>query len=80
MSGAEKKKYKVIAKAGGKAVGENGFVKYNVNDLLKFTQFLDATFPDWRYFNVFRYTKEGNGERLESFTKYKRPTHKFLML
>jgi len=64
-----KKKYKAIAK-----VGNDKFVKYNVNNLRMFAAFLDRRFPDWRYFNVFRYTKDGTGEQLKSFTKNNRPT------
>ncbi|MDO1450729.1 hypothetical protein Q0590_30935 [Rhodocytophaga aerolata] len=68
------KKYKVIAK-----VDSKDFVRYNVNDLLKFTSFLDTQFPKWRWFNVYRYTKDGNGEQLQSFTSKNRPSHKFLI-
>ena len=43
-----KKKYTCIVK-----VGDDNFVKYRLSDLLKFTQFLDTKFPNWRWFNVF---------------------------
>jgi len=69
------KKYKVIAK-----VGKEKFVKYNVNNLVLFTKFLDRQFPDWRYFNVFRYTKDSAGEQLASFTKNKRPQRTYVQL
>jgi hypothetical protein len=72
--GSEGKKYKVIAK-----VDNKDFVRYNVNDLVKFTAFLDTQFPSWRWFNVYRYSKEGNGEQLQSFTSHNRPTHKLLI-
>lgn len=68
-----KKKYKVIAK-----VGNDKFVKYNVNNLRLFTAFLDRNFSNWRWFNVYRYTKDGSGEQLDNFTKNKRPTKAFL--
>ena len=68
-----KKKYKVIAK-----VGDDKFVKYNVNNLLLFTNFLDENFNDWRWFNVYEFSKEGNGKQLESFTNKNRPLKKFL--
>ena len=70
----ERKKYKVIAKVDNKE-----FVKYNVNDLIKFTSFLDEEFPTWRWFNVYRYTKEGNGEQIGSFTTKSRPGSKLLI-
>lgn len=68
-----KKKYKVIAK-----VEKDKFVKYNVNNLLLFTEFLDVNFSGWRWFNVYKYTKEGNGLQLANFTALNRPTKRFL--
>ena len=68
-----KKKYKVIAKV------ENAkFVKYNVNNLLLFTEFLDVNFNGWRWFNVYEYTKESNGAQLANFTTLNRPTKRFI--
>ena len=67
------KKYKVIAK-----VENEKFVRYNVNNLYQFANFLDKSFPDWRYFNVYRYTKEGNGEQLCSFTRHNRPDKRYI--
>lgn len=63
------KKYKVIAK-----VNNEKFVKYNVNNLILFTDFLDKNFAGWRWFNVYEYTKEGNGVQLGSYTNSNRPT------
>ena len=68
-----KKKYKVIVK-----VENEKFVKYNVNNLLKFVEFLDENFNDWRWFNVYEFSKEENGKQLESFTNKNRPLKKFL--
>ena len=70
----KKKKYKVVAKVGNKEVGNQGFVKYNVNNLRLFASFLDKKFPDWRYFNVYSWTKDSTGNQIGSFTKNKRPT------
>jgi hypothetical protein len=61
----KKKKYKIIVK-----VNNDKFVKYNVNNLLLFTQFLDKNFSGWRWFNVYNMDKEQIG----SFTTKKRPT------
>ena len=69
----KKKKYKVIAK-----VEKDKFVKYNVNNLLLFTEFLDVNFSGWRWFNVFEYTKDGDGSQLASFTTKNRPLSRFL--
>jgi hypothetical protein len=69
------KKYKVIAK-----VSSTGFVKYNVNDLLKFAVFLDRKFPSWRWFNVYRYTKDGSGEQLGNYSCKNRPSSRFIYI
>jgi len=47
------------------------FLKYRtVNNLLKFTAFLDENFPQWLYYNVYdKKTKQ----QIASFTKNKRP-------
>ncbi len=68
------KKYKVIAK-----VGNDRFVKYNVNNLVQFASFLDRQFPDWRYFNVYTYTKDDSGEQVGNYTKNQRPTSRFVV-
>lgn len=59
------KTYKVIAK-----VSSDKFVKYNVNNLISFTKFLDSNYKDWRWFNV--YNKKTKVQ-ITSFTKYNRP-------
>ena len=69
------KKYKVVAK-----VDNDKFVKYNVNNLRLFTAFLDRNFNGWRWFNVYRYTKDSTGEQLANFTTNKRPNSPFLEL
>jgi hypothetical protein len=63
------KKYKIIAK-----VENDKFVKYNVNNLLLFTSFLDRNFPNWRWFNVYEYTKDDTGKQVANFTKSNKPT------
>lgn len=67
------KKYKVIAK-----VSNEKFVKYNVNNLLLFTAFLDKHFPDWRWFNVYCKGTERDGQQLGNFTSKSRPTSRCL--
>jgi len=58
--------YSCIVKVDGER-----FVKYRtVNNLLKFTSFLDVNFPTWRFYNV--YNKESK-EQITSFTKNNRP-------
>lgn len=61
-------KYNVIAK-----VGSSKFVKYRSTNLLSFTKYLDAAFPDWRYFNVYdKKTKD----QIANFTQKNRPLNK----
>ena len=67
------KKYTVIVK-----IGNDQFKKWNVTNLLRFTSFLDREYPNWRWFNVFKYSKTGDGEQLSNFTNKKRPTQKYL--
>lgn len=63
----DNKQYSCIVK-----VDAERFVKYRtVNNLLKFTIFLDENFPMWRYYNV--YNKKTK-EQITSFTKNKRPS------
>jgi hypothetical protein len=67
------KKYIVTAK-----VGNEKFVKYRVNNLLLFSKFLDKSYPDWRFFNVFTYTKDGSGSQIANYTKNRRPDSRFV--
>jgi len=67
-----KKKYKVIAK-----VDNEKFVKYNVNNLIKFCEFLDKEFAGWRWFNVYNYNSDGLGEQIANYTTKNRPTSVF---
>jgi hypothetical protein len=69
------KKYKVIAKIGNNENGTAKTVKYNVNNLLLFTNFLDKQFPSWTWFNVYDCAEK---VQLDNFTKYSRPTSRFL--
>ncbi len=45
--------------------------KYHVNNLIKFTQFLDKTYPGWRWFNVF---DQKTKNQIGNFTNHNRPT------
>lgn len=59
------KKMVCIVKVGGEK-----FVKYHVNNLLKFTEYLDREYPDWRFINVFDSKSE---RQVANYTKNKRP-------
>lgn len=60
------KRYVCIVK-----VAPEHFVKYRLNDLLKFVDFLDTKWTDWRWFNV--YNKQTK-EQITNFTNKRRPT------
>jgi hypothetical protein len=69
------KKYRCIVKIGNRGNGSAHCVKYHVNNLLKFTVFLDKEFPDWRWYNVY---SQKSGEKLDSFTKFQRPVRRWV--
>lgn len=63
------KTFKVVVK-----ISKDKFAKYNVNNLISFTKFLDKKYKDWRWFNVYdKKTKE----QITSFTKNNRPKVKY---
>lgn len=59
------KKYTCIAKT-----SDDKFVKYRLDNLLKFTQFMDMKWPGWRWFNVF---DNRTKTQVANFTKNNRP-------
>jgi len=73
MNGSEMTKTKnmiCIVKVGGTPLGGGSFKKWHVNNLVKFTSFLDKNYPEWRYFNV--YDKKSK-RQIGNFTKSNRP-------
>lgn len=69
------KKYRVIAK-----VGNDKFVKHNVNNLVKYTDYLNKTFGGFRWMNVYKYIKGKKGEQLANFTSKNPPKSAYLKL
>ncbi|MEQ8580098.1 MAG: hypothetical protein RIB01_15420 [Balneola sp.] len=49
--------------------------KYRTSNLLKFTEFLDETWPTWKWFNV--YDKKTD-RQLGNFTNKDRPSGKYI--
>lgn len=64
------KKYTCIVKIGNNLDRSAKCVKYRLDDLFKFCNFLDKQFPSWSWFNVFLKETE---KQILNFTKYKRP-------
>ena len=72
------KKYKVIVKINNNPNGTAHCVKYRVDDLLKFTQFLDKKWLGWKWFNVYSNLGINKGKQLANFTKNNKPVTKFV--
>jgi len=72
------KKYKIIVKVSNKPDGTAYCVKYRVNDLVKFTKFLDNKWPGWKWFNVYSNQGIDKGVQLTNFTKFNRPLTRFV--
>jgi hypothetical protein len=70
------KKYIAIVKIKNNIDGTAHCVKYRFDDLIKFTNFLDREWPEWKWYNV--YSNAGNNKRnqIGNFTKYNRPVSK----
>jgi hypothetical protein len=71
-----KKRYTAIVKINNNPDGKAYCVKYRFNDLINFTSFLDKTWSDWKWYNVYSNLENNNGVQLGSFTKNKRPRSK----
>ena len=69
----EPKKYTCIVKVANNPDGSAKCLKYRLNDLFKFTYFLDTKHTSWKWFNVYL-TK--TKEKIKSFTKYNKPIGK----
>jgi|JI9StandDraft_2_1071091.scaffolds.fasta_scaffold409648_2 hypothetical protein len=72
------KKYVGIVKIKNNPDGSAYCIKYRFDDLLKFTNFLDQKWQDWKWFNVFSNKNEDKGIKLASFTKNNKPKTKSL--
>ena len=71
---SNRKKYIAIVKIRNNENGNAFCVKYRFNNLLKFTQFLDKKWPEWKWYNVYANAGIMKGKQLANFTKYNRPT------
>jgi hypothetical protein len=67
------KRYIAIVKIGNNPNGTARCLKYHFDDLLKFTNFLDTKWKEWKWFNLFANRGENKGIQLGNFTKNKRP-------
>ena len=74
----ESKKYIAIVKVGNNIDGSAQCVKYRFDNLLKFTQFLDGNWSEWRWYNVYSNRGTNKEKQLGSFTNKSRPMQRFL--
>jgi len=69
-------KYTVIAKTGTKSENNEKWYKWHTSDLVKFTQFLDREYRDWKFFNVYANTGERKREQIANYTRFSRPINR----
>ncbi len=62
-----------IVKINNKPDGSAYCVKYRFNDLLKFTDFLDRRWKDWKWYNVFSNKGMNKRHQIGNFTNRNRP-------
>lgn len=67
------KRYLAIVKINNNSDGSAYCVKYKFDNLLKFTQFLDRNWKDWKWFNVFSNKGNNKGKQIGSFTNKNKP-------
>lgn len=67
--------YKVICK-----VDSEKFVKYRTSNLIDFSNFLDKSYPGWRYFNVYSNIKSSEyyEKQIANFTRNNKPQRKIV--
>lgn len=70
------KKYVAIVKIKNNTDGTAYCVKYRFDDLLKFTEFLDKKWSEWKWYNVFSNSGNNKGKQIANFTSKKRPIKK----
>jgi hypothetical protein len=72
------KNYKAIVKIKNNPEGTAYCVKYRFDDLLKFTNFLDSKWQEWKWYNVFSNKNQNKGRQIGSFTKHNKPDSRFI--
>ena len=67
------KRYVAIVKISNNSDGTAYCVKYRFNDLLKFTDFLDKKWSEWKWYNVFSNRGDNKKRQIANYTNKKRP-------
>ena len=72
------KRYVAIVKIRNNKDGTAYCVKYRFNDLLKFTEFLDEKWSEWKWYNVFSNRGNDKKKQIANFTNKKRPAKRLV--
>lgn len=72
------KRYTAIVKINNNPDGSAYCVKYRFDDLLKFTNFLDVKWPEWKWYNVYSNIGTNKGKQIGNFTNRNKPDKKLL--
>lgn len=67
------KRYIAIVKIRNNDDGTAYCVKYRFNNLLKFTEFLDKRWSEWKWFNVYSNKGMNKKKQIANFTNRNRP-------
>ena len=67
------KRYIAIVKIRNNDDGTAYCVKYRFNNLLKFTEFLDKRWSEWKWFNVYSNKGMNKEKQIANFTNRNRP-------
>jgi len=68
------KKYIAIVKIRNNKDGTAKCVKYRFDNLLKFTEFLDRKWSEWKWYNVFSNGGNNKKTQIANFTNRNKPT------
>jgi len=72
------KKYIAIVKIKNNKDGSAKCVKYRFDNLLKFTEFLDLKWSEWKWYNVFSNRGNNKKTQIANYTNRKRPTKNYV--
>lgn len=76
LQNKKRKRYIAIVKIKNNIDGTAKCVKYRFNNLLKFTEFLDKKWSQWKWYNVYSNKKTNKGEQIGNYTNKNRPIKK----
>ena len=72
------KKYIAIVKIKNNKDGSAKCVKYRFDNLLKFTEFLDLKWSEWKWYNVFSNRGNNKKTQIANYTNRNRPKKNYV--